>query len=138
MTTGFDRRRLPGWESHADAEGPPLAVRDRWRTTRCDCHRGSDSMRINAESGGWICMNCHGKGGDVLAHRMQRRALGFVDAARALRARADDGKPVPTRPTFPGAGCARRASTGPMHDGAPSTQPQRLARQRHEVRAFAG
>lgn len=44
---GFDRDRLPSWESYADAEGLPLAGRGRWRTTRCDLHGGSDSLRIN-------------------------------------------------------------------------------------------
>jgi hypothetical protein len=56
-------------------------------------------MRINTQSGGWICMNCGSKGGDVLAHHMLRHGLGFVEAARALGAWTDDGKPVPTRPS---------------------------------------
>lgn len=27
-------------------------------------------MRINVESGGWICMACNARGGDVVAYRM--------------------------------------------------------------------
>ena len=68
-----------------------LIGRGKWRTTRCDFHGGSDSMRVNSESGAWVCMACGSKGGDVVSHHMQRTGLAFPDAARALGA-WDDAK----------------------------------------------
>ncbi len=94
----FDRTRLPSWQEYAEAEGLPLTGKGKWRTTRCDLHGGSDSMRINTDSGGWCCMSCGAKGGDVLGHMMQTHGAGFVQAAQALGAWVDDGKPAPVRP----------------------------------------
>ncbi|MEZ5622738.1 MAG: hypothetical protein R3E78_16105 [Burkholderiaceae bacterium] len=88
---GFDRDRLPTWEAYADIEGLHLVGRGRWRTTRCDLHGGSDSLRINTESSGWCCMACYAKGGDVLSYHQQRHGLDFVAAAKALGAWSDDG-----------------------------------------------
>jgi hypothetical protein len=76
--------------------GLKLVGRGEWRTTRCEFHRGSDSMRINLKSGGFICMNCQVKGGDVLAYQMQTSGQDFVDAAKALGAWDDGG--IATRP----------------------------------------
>lgn len=92
----FDRTRLPDPASYFDVQemhliGPTSA---KWKTTACKFHGGSDSMRVNTHSGGWICMACEVKGGDVLAYHMQANALGFVEAARALGAWADDGRPA--------------------------------------------
>lgn len=89
----FLRDRLPEPISYFKLEGLPLKGRGKWRTTRCDFHDGSDSMRVNTENGAWVCMNCGEKGGDVLAYRMRRHNLGFVEAARMLGAYADDDKP---------------------------------------------
>lgn len=90
-TGGFDRDRLPSWETYADTEGLQLVGRGRWRTTRCDLHGGSDSLRINTESSGWCCMACYAKGGDVLSYHQQRHGLDFVAAAKALGAWTDVG-----------------------------------------------
>lgn len=89
----FVRDRLPEPVSYFEGQGLALTGRGKWRTARCDFHGGSDSMRINTESGGWCCMACGAHGGDVLAYEMQTRGLDFVDAARALGAYAEDGKP---------------------------------------------
>lgn len=58
-------------------------------------------MRINTTSGAWVCMaGCGARGGDVLAYHMAAHGLEFVDAARALGAWVEDGKPqTPHRPT---------------------------------------
>lgn len=88
----FDRERLPEPAAFFDAEGLTFQGRGKWRTTGCEFHGGSDSMRVNMESGAWRCMACGTKGGDVLAYAMQRRGLDFVDAARALGAWVSDGK----------------------------------------------
>jgi hypothetical protein len=88
----FIRNRLPDPVSYFEGEGLPLVGRAKWRTTRCEFHGGSDSMRVNTESGGWICMSCGTKGKDVLSHHMQARGLDFVAAARALDVYVDDDK----------------------------------------------
>ena len=95
----FDRNLLPDTASYFEAEGLKLDGRGKWRTTECKFHDGSDSMRINLASGGWCCMSCNAKGGDVLAYHMQAHGLEFVDAAKALGAWVDDGQPQrPQRP----------------------------------------
>lgn len=89
----FIRDRLPDPMSYFEGEGLTLCGSGKWRTTRCDFHDGSDSLRVNVESGGWVCMACGEKGGDVLAYAMRRHGLDFVEAARSLGAYADDDKP---------------------------------------------
>ncbi len=98
----FDRNLLPDPTSYFEAEGlkltgPPAA---KWKTTHCYFHDGN-SMRINVASGGWRCMNCDEHGGDVLAYHMQAHGLEFVDAAKALGAWVDDGKPAPRQTPAP-------------------------------------
>ena len=94
----FARDRLPGWEAYAEQAGLTLQGKGRWRTTLCDFHPDtSPSMRVNLESGGWVCMSCRTHGGDVLSHHMQRFGTDFVSAARALGA-WDDGAPWSGRP----------------------------------------
>lgn len=86
MSGAFNRDALPSWESYADMVGLVLQGRGRWRTTRCEFHGGSDSMRVNTESGGWVCMSCLARGGDVLDHYMLRTDASFKGAALALGA----------------------------------------------------
>jgi hypothetical protein len=51
-------------------------------------------MRINLETGGYVCMaGCGASGGDVLAYHMDAHGLEFVDAAKDLGAWVEDGKP---------------------------------------------
>ena len=98
----FDRDHLPDPASYYEAQGlhlkgPPRA---KWKTTACQFHGGSDSMRINTETGGFCCMACGAKGGDVLAYHIQASGKDFASAARDLGAWTDDGKPQrPQRPT---------------------------------------
>jgi hypothetical protein len=97
----FIRERLPDPVSYFDGEGVRLIGPGRWKTGRCLFHGGSDSLRVNTVSGGWCCMSCGVKGGDVLAHHMQRHGLPFVEAARALGAYVGDASPgvMPARTT---------------------------------------
>lgn len=97
------RDRLPDPLAYYEGEGLQLAGRGRWRTTRCTFHGGSDSMRIHLERGAFVCMACGAKGGDVLAYHMAAVGVGFVEAAKALGAYQEDGKPHtgPTRPGMP-------------------------------------
>lgn len=96
----FHHDRLP--EPLGYYEGACLKFRERkgkWRTTRCEFHGGTDSMRINTASGAFVCMACGVKGGDVLAYHMQAHGLEFVEAAKALGAWVDDGRPqTPQKP----------------------------------------
>jgi hypothetical protein len=88
----FNRENLPNPQDYYEnTAGLKLTGRGPWRTTRCEFHGGSDSMRINIQSGGFMCMSCGEKGGDVLAYHQQANDLEFIDAAKALNAWADDG-----------------------------------------------
>ena len=90
----FDRNLLPDTVSYFETQGLRLTGPGKWKTTACQFHGGSDSMRINTASGGWCCMSCDAKGGDILSYHMQLHGLEFVDAAKALGAWIDDGKPA--------------------------------------------
>lgn len=61
---------LPSPEAYYTRQG--LAFKERrgkWRTTRCEFHGGSDSMRVNLETGAFVCMaGCGARGGDRLPH----------------------------------------------------------------------
>lgn len=93
----FLRDRLPEPAAFFESEGLKPIGHGEWRTTRCDFHDGSDSMRLNIKSGAWVCMSCGTKGGDVLAYAMQHRGLSFVQAATALGAFVENGKPYAWR-----------------------------------------
>lgn len=98
----YDRTRLPVpvsyYESHGlILKGPRSA---KWKTTRCEFHGGSDSMRVNVASGAFKCMACNVGGSDVLSYHMQANGQEFVDAVQALDAWVEDGKPyTPQKPT---------------------------------------
>ena len=97
----FDRRNLPEPVGYYEAAG--LVFRERkgkWRTTRCEFHGGSDSMRVNTDSGAFACMACGASGGDVLSYEMQATGAEFIDACKALGCWVDDGQPaVQHKPT---------------------------------------
>ncbi len=99
MAEGFSRDALPDAQTYFEQRGYVLIGQGRWRTTRCCFHGGSDSMRVNLQSGGWCCMACGVKGGDVLAFHMQHNGMDFVQAARDLGAWSGDRAPV--RPRAP-------------------------------------
>jgi len=91
----FDRKNLPDPTCYYESEDLRLTGRGKWRTTACGFHGGSDSMRINTETGAFVCMaGCGAKGGDVLAHHMAAHGLEFIAAAKALGAWVDDSQPV--------------------------------------------
>jgi hypothetical protein len=90
----FDRNLLPDPQSYYESLGLTLKgpARAKWKTTRCEFHGGSDSMRVNMANGAFKCMACGVGGGDVLAYHIQSTGHGFVDAAKALGAWVNDGK----------------------------------------------
>jgi hypothetical protein len=90
----FLRERLPDPLTYFLGQGLQLTAKGKWRTSRCEFHGGSDSLRINTVTGAWICMACGVKGGDVLGYHMLAHKLDFVEAAKALGAWQDNGKHV--------------------------------------------
>jgi len=98
----FNRNLLPDPVTYFESQslklkGPPSA---KWKTTTCNFHGGSDSMRVNAISGAWKCMNCGEGGGDVLAYEMKFHGSDFVEACRAIGTWLDDGRaPISVKPT---------------------------------------
>ena len=99
---GFERHLLPDPATYFESNGLKLTGPSsaKWKTTKCDFHDGSDSMRVNVQSGAWKCMNCGEGGGDVLAYEMKLTGAEFVEAAKAIGAWVDDGKaPVNQKPT---------------------------------------
>jgi hypothetical protein len=98
----LQRDSLPDPVSYFEGQGLSLDGSGVWRTARCEFHGGSDSMRINIQSGGWICMaGCGAKGGDVLAYHRAAHSLDFVSSAIELGAWVDDERPYSqnTRPS---------------------------------------
>jgi len=98
----FDRNLLPDPVTYFENQGLTLKGprSAKWKTTTCNFHGGSDSMRVNVATGAWVCMSCTKKGGDVLAYEMKDSGREFVDAAKALGCWVDDGRPqVATKPT---------------------------------------
>ena len=83
----FNRDLLPAPESYYAAQGLPLNGRGEWRSVLCPFHADSTpSLRVNIHSGGFFCMVCQARGGDVLAFHMQRHDLPFKQAAIDLGA----------------------------------------------------
>jgi hypothetical protein len=109
---GFERDRLPDPVSYYEGEG--LALKgpnsSKWKTTECRFHGGSDSMRINTQTGAFVCMaGCGAKGGDILSYQMQAHGIEFVVAAKSLGAWVEDGKNIRHVPVNPPALPARAA-----------------------------
>ena len=100
---GLAAETWPEPASYYEAQG--LRLRGprsaKWRTTACAFHSGSDSMRINLHTGGFCCMNCGARGGDVLAYEMALNGSEFIEAARRLGAWVEDGKPQPQHKPAP-------------------------------------
>lgn len=99
----FDRTLLPDAATYFENQGLILKGprSAKWKTTTCNFHGGSDSMRVNVSSGAWVCMSCSEKGGDVLAYEMKNSGQEFVAAAKALGCWIDDGLPPVTTKLTP-------------------------------------
>ena len=98
----FDRNLQPDPTAYFEEQGLKLTGprKAKWKTTECRFHDGSDSMRVNTSTGAWVCMSCGVKGGDVLAYEIASTGREFVEAAKAIGAWVDDGKPhKPQKPT---------------------------------------
>lgn len=97
----FDRSKLPDPTDYYTGTAG-LKFRERkgkWRTTACNFHGGTDSMRVNTQTGAFCCMaGCGARGGDVLAYHQALHGQDFTTAAKELGAWTDGGTP-PSRPT---------------------------------------
>lgn len=84
----FKRDQLPSPASYYSKEGLKLVGRyGDWRSALCPFHQDKHpSLRINVRTGGFRCMVCETRGGDVLAFHRLRTGLSFPDAAKALGA----------------------------------------------------
>ncbi|MBO9647401.1 MAG: hypothetical protein J7605_02740 [Variovorax sp.] len=81
----FQRDRLPDPLTYYQSQGLHLQGRGRWRTAGCPFHGSSDSLRVNVETGAFVCMAaCGARGGDVIAFEMAMQGCSFVAAAKAL------------------------------------------------------
>ena len=99
---GFDRTLLPDTTDYFESIGHRLVgpARAKWKSTNCIFHGGRRTMRINTENGGWVCMSCDYKGGDLVAYFMAVHGTDFVSSAKALGAWVEDGRPaLQTKPT---------------------------------------
>lgn len=83
----FERQHLPDPASYYAEAGLRLIGHGRWRSAICPFHDDTrPSLRVNVETGGYRCMACGAKGGDVLAFHRLRHGLSFVQAAHDLGA----------------------------------------------------
>ncbi|MBL0420511.1 hypothetical protein JI739_09175 [Ramlibacter sp. AW1] len=96
----FIKDRLPDPLSYYESQVLRLSPRGKpWRSAECQFHGGSDSMRINIESGAFVCMaQCGARGGDILSYQMAAHGQTFIEAAKALGAWVGDGRPSRHRP----------------------------------------
>ena len=85
---GLNRSLLPpAIEYYRDSNSMKLIGTGEWRSSLCPFHDDSQpSLRINIKGGGYKCMVCEAKGGDVIAFHMARHGLPFIEACKALGA----------------------------------------------------
>lgn len=89
----FDKSRLPDPATYYEGQGLTLSRGKKWVTTECVFHGGSDSMRINLETGSFVCMaGCGAKGGDVMSYHQALHQDDFVSACKDLGCWVEDGK----------------------------------------------
>lgn len=83
----FKRSALQSPANYFKAQGLRLTGGGEWKNAICPFHEDTrPSLRIRIDTGGFKCMSCGIKGGDILSFHMQRYNLGFVEAARRLGA----------------------------------------------------
>lgn len=84
---GFKRNLLPVPADYYHEQGLKLLGGSEWKNALCPFHDDSKpSLRVRLDTGGFRCMVCGAKGGDVLAFHMQRHGLRFIEAAKSLGA----------------------------------------------------
>jgi len=83
----FSKDLLPSPEYYYSDQGLVLLGSGVWRSAVCPFHDDNKpSLRISTETGGFCCMACGEKGGDVLDFHRRKYQLSFIQAAKALGA----------------------------------------------------
>ena len=92
MSGMYRRENLPAPEAYYIGQGLTLKGSGVERKALCPFHDDRNpSMRINLETGQYICYAC-GTGGDVVKFHMDRHGMNFIDAAKDLGAWAGNGQ----------------------------------------------
>ena len=109
----FIKDQLPDAVSYYESAGLTLQRGKKWRTTRCEFHGGSDSLRINTESGATTATSSDAlrrreRGGSARA--LARHTSHVPPAVHAANSSANSQKYGP--------GANRTAPAGP--NGAPT------------------
>ena len=92
---GVDRPTLPTPLSYLTGNGLlTRKPRGEWAAVRCPVHKSGNekhpSMQVSLVTGGFRCLACGEKGGDVIALHMLRTGLRFREAVHDLGARFHD------------------------------------------------
>ncbi len=83
----FNRSNLQSPASYFKEQGLKFTGGGEWKNAICPFHQDTHpSLRVRLDTGGFKCMACGVRGGDVLAFHMQRYGLGFIAAAKQLGA----------------------------------------------------
>jgi DNA primase len=83
----FKRSLLPQPEEYFQSQGLKITGGGTWKNALCPFHNDTNpSLRVHLDTGGFRCMACGVKGGDILAFHMQRYGVRFAEAVRQLGA----------------------------------------------------
>ena len=89
----FLRENLPNPRGYYATQFPSMKFHHsspRWNSVLCCFHdEVSPSLRINLDSGGFICFGCGVKGGDIVAFHQRCYGLSFVQAVNFFDAWGD-------------------------------------------------
>ena len=81
----LNKALLPSPSAYYDLQGIKLTGKGEWRSALCPFHEDrSPSLRINIQSGGFICMACDARGGDIIAFHQKRFNASFKSACSDL------------------------------------------------------
>lgn len=81
----LNKALLPSPTTYYELQGIKLIGRGEWRSALCPFHEDrSPSLRINTQSGGFICMACNTRGGDIIAFHQKRFNTSFKSACADL------------------------------------------------------
>ena len=83
----FSRKALPDVIPYYQKQNIKLKGGGAWRDAICPFHTDTKpSLRVNVETGGYRCMACGSRGGDVLAFHMHFYSMPFIASCKALGA----------------------------------------------------
>ena len=83
----FNAALLPSPGEYYRKQGLTLRGGGEWKSAICPFHPDTKpSLRLRLDSGGFKCMACGVRGGDIVAFHMKRYNLDFVSAVKELGA----------------------------------------------------